>query len=300
MMHLHYRLFTAALAALVLALPAAAAPADPPATPEALAAMHKAVGAGPGLTSLSLEGRTRRVFGEREIAGDLEIAIELPDRFLRVDEMGGADPGTRMRRFTGVNGTELLDGTSGGGGRMVMRMGGPPGAEQDPERMKALQLRRAQREFARLLAVLLGGSSHSFPLEYRYEGEAVSDDGKAHVFEVTGPDGFSVQLFTDQATHLPLMIAYKDVAPMVRTMGGPGSGPRPSREDLERRMKEMQAAGPPPLADIQLFVSDHRDVDGVMVPTRVRRAVNGEVNEEWEITGIRVNPQFKADKFSKK
>jgi len=294
-----FRSLIAACAALSVLLPVAAA-AEPPAAPEALAAVHKAIGAGPSLGSLSLEGTTRRVIGDREMSGGLEIAIELPDRFLRVDEMGGADPGARMRRYTGVNGTEPLDGMSGGGGGMFVRMAGPPGAEQDPERMKAMQLRRAQREYARLLAVLIAGSSQSFPLEYRYIGEAVSDDGKAHVFEVTGPDGFSAQLFTDQATHLPLMLAFKDVAPVMRAMGpGPG-GQRPSREEMERRVKEMQAAGPPPLSDIQLFVSDHREVDGVMLPTRVRRAVNGEVNEEWELTGIEVNPRFKAGTFSKK
>lgn len=297
-------LLAATLASFTLSLPAASTAAGPPATPEALAAVQKAIGAGPGLTAVELTGQSRRVIGEREVGGDFEMALALPDRFLRVDEMG-ADPGSRVRRYYGFNGAEPLDGTSGGGG-MFMRMS-LPGADQNPGRMKEMQLRRSQREFARLLVVLVAGSTDAFPLEYTYAGEAESVDGKADVFDVKGPDNFSVQLFTDKTTHLPLMIVYKDMAPIVRmegrrpgSAGAPPGGHRPTPEEIEKRVKEMQAAGPPPLSDMQLFVSDHREVDGVMLPTRVRRAVNGAVNEEWEITGIKVNPSFKADKFVKK
>jgi hypothetical protein len=308
MTHSRPCLLAATVAAVILSLPAAPAAADSPATAEALAAVQKAVGAGPGLTAIQLTGQSRRIIGEREIGGDFEIAIALPDKFLRVDEMGGSDPGSRVRRYNGFNGAEPLDGMSGGGG-LMMRIG-PPGAEQNPERMRELQLRQAHRTLARLLVVLVAGSTDTFPLQYTYVGEAVSDEGTADVFEVTGPDDFSVRLFTDKATHLPLMIAYTDVAPIMRTMGpggpsgrGAGAGQgahRPSPEELEQRRKEMQAAGPPPLSDMNLYVSDHREVDGVTLPTRVRRAVNGQVNEEWEITGIKVNPSFKADKFAKK
>ena len=65
-------------------------------------------------------------------------------------------------------------------------------------------------------------------------------------------------------------------------------------------MQEMRAAGPPPLADVQLFVSDHEKVGGVLLPRTVRRAVDGKTIEELLLTKLQVNPAFKADKFEKK
>jgi hypothetical protein len=255
---------------------------------------------------LALAGSYRRLIGEREMEGDLEIAFELPDKFLRTESFG-PDPANPMRRATGFDSQTPIERVSGGGPNMLVRTGGPrPGLSE--EELQALRLRGARREFARLVLALLGRSTETLPLQFAYAGLAESDEGQADVIEATGPDGFSARLFVDRTTNLPLMLTYRDVAPRVFAVGGPGvprgparsGGERPSPEEVERRMQELQRQGPPPASDITLFLSDYRSVGGVMLPHRIRRAVDGQPAEEWEIAEYRVNPAFKAGKFATK
>lgn len=286
----------------LLSVGATTALAQSAATDERLAPVRRALGGDKlaKVNSLSLEATFRRVMGEREMSGDLEFAIALPDKFLRIDLMG-FDPANPVRRFSGFNGDTPLDSFAGGGPNMMVRRGppGPDGREPSPEEMKARQLRGSRRDFGRLVAALLLASPAVFPLTYTYAGEAASDEGKADVFEVTGPEEFTVKLLVDQATHLPVMLMFKEPVPRMQFFGGPGAQ-RPSREEMQRRMAEARAAGPPPLADAQLFVSDYRKVDGIMVPHTLRRAIDGKTVEEWQVTSVKINPTFKADKFERK
>lgn len=299
----------------VLALVVGASPVGAPApllaqapdaakTSEVLGEVRKALGGDKvaKVTTLSVEGTYRRTFGEREMSGDLELAMELPDKFLRTETFG-FDPTSPTRRFSGFNGQSPIESSSGGGGRMMIRMGpgaGPEGRELSEDEIKARRLRAAHRDFARLLAALVTGSSSSFPLEYHYAGEAESEDGRADVLDVKGPEDFTARLFVDKTSRLPLMLTYRDVMPRMQMFRGTPGGAPPNREEIERRMKEMREAGPPPQVDVQLFLSDHRKVDGVMLPHTVRRAVDGKTVEEWTIETFKVNPSFKADKFDKK
>ena len=254
------------------------------------------------VTALSVEGTYRRTVGEREMSGDIELALELPDKFLRTETFG-FDPTSPTRRFSGFNGQVPIESTSGGGGRMMIRMGpgaGPEGRELSEDEIKARRLRAAHRDFARLIVALVAGSSARFPLEYHYAGEAESADGKADVLDVKGPEDFTARLFVDKTSRLPLMLMYRDAMPRMQMFRGTPGGPPPSREEIERRMKEMREAGPPPQVDVQLFLSDHKKVDGVLLPHTIRRAVDGNTVEEWTIETFKVNPSFKADKFDKK
>lgn len=284
--------------------PVAAQAPDSSKTSAVLGEVRRAVGGDTvaKVTALSVEGSYRRTLGEREMSGDLELAIVLPDKFLRAETFG-FDPTSPARRFSGFNGQVPIESTSGGGGRMMIRMGpgaGPDGRELSEDEIKARRLRAAHRDFARLLVALVAGSSPSFPLEYQYAGEAESADGKADVLDVKGPEDFAARLFVDRESRLPLMVMYRDVMPRMHMVRATPGGQPPSREEIERRMKEMREAGPPPQVDVQLFLSDHRKVDGVVLPHTVRRAVDGTTVEEWTIQTYRVNPSFKADKFDKK
>jgi hypothetical protein len=114
---------------------------------------------------------------------------------------------------------------------------------------------------------------------------------------VKGPSSFVAQMFLDKATHRPLMLAYKGVAPQMRvqTQRGPASeGPPHQRPD------DGVGAQPPALVDINMFLDDYKAVDGVMLPHHITRSVDGQTNEEWTFTSIKVNPAFKADAFSVK
>lgn len=260
------------------------------------------------LQSLSLSGTYRRVLGEREMNGDVELAFAFPDRFLRTETLAFGDPTNPLRRFSGFAGDTAIERTTGGGGMMMIRAGGPGGGSE--EQRQARLMRVQQRDFGRLVVGLLAVSPEAFPVEFVYAGEAEAPDGRAWVIDVTGADRFTAQLFVDQVTHLPLMLAYRDVAPRIMTFGGPGGpgggpggrrpGALPSLDEIERQIREREAESPPPMADFQIYFSDHREVAGLVLPHRIQRALDGQVNEEWELTRIQVDPAFPGDKFATK
>ena len=97
---------------------------------EILAAARQALGGEAALAkvqTLSVNGATRRVMGDREIAGDVTIDFVLPDKMKRTDSFG-MPGGPTMERVSVINGSEVWDdSTNRGGGGFMMRMGGPGG-----------------------------------------------------------------------------------------------------------------------------------------------------------------------------
>ena len=82
-------------------------------------------------------------------------------------------------------------------------------------------------------------------------------------------------------------------------------GDRPNPEELKKARdeaeKKMREEGPPRPEEVDFFIrlSDHKKVDGVMLPHKFTFLTESEVSEEFEISKYQVNPQFKADKFQK-
>ena len=97
---------------------------------EILAAARQALGGEAALTkvqTLSVTGATRRMMGDREIAGDVTLEFVLPDKMKRTDSFG-IPGGPMMERVSVLNGTDVWDdSTNRGGGGFMMRMGGPGG-----------------------------------------------------------------------------------------------------------------------------------------------------------------------------
>src|SRR5918995_1981250 len=75
-----------------------------------------------------INGQYRRVFGERQMAGDREISILLPNKYLVEDSMNPGGLSTAMINTRGLNGERAWSGSSGGGG-MVFRISGPGGQQ---------------------------------------------------------------------------------------------------------------------------------------------------------------------------
>ena len=256
------------------------------------------------LEALHINGQYRRVFGERQIAGDREISIALPNKYLVEDSMNPGGLSTAMINTHALNGDHAWSGTSGGGG-MVFRMGGPGGQQMSPEQMEAMQRRIYQAEFARYVLAMTLAPPASLAVEYKYAGDSDVDGEPADVLDVSGPDQFSVRLFFDKKSHLPLLLSYRGPKPRMITMTRPaGSGPR-KPEDLQKAREEaekkMQAEGPgaPEEVDFYIRLSDHKKVDGLMLPFKLTFLTESEVSEEFEISKYQLNPQFKADKFEK-
>ena len=252
--------------------------------------------------SLTVSGQLRQVVGgdgeQEQVQGEIQFDFLLPDKFMRTETTGMGDGLVEITRVAGINGEQaFVDAhTSGGGGGMVIIRPGP----SDP-RSLAAQSRALRKEFARQLLAWLLVTPATLPLEYSYAGEADVKDGKADAIDVKGPDDFAARLFLDKQTHRPLLLSYR--GPQPRMMMRRQVSDRPDEADKRRKEIEAQAARPPdqppPLADIEMYFAEYRDEDGILLPHRITRAVNGQFNEEWELKKFKINPPLKADKFKK-
>ncbi|MGH9159641.1 MAG: hypothetical protein ACRD2X_06605, partial [Vicinamibacteraceae bacterium] len=151
---------------------------------------------------------------------------------------------------------------------------------------------------------LLPGAAPLVGLTVAHVGEAQAPNGQmADVLDVTR-DGFNARLFVDRQTHLPLMMTYQTRSFRgMRRMGGPerGASEEERRRALEEIRRERQAqgqsSGPPPLVENKLFFSEYGDEDGVRVPHKIIRQVDDQVQEEWTITKVELNPDLDAEQF---
>jgi hypothetical protein len=188
------------------------------------------------LKTLAATGRTVRTMPNgSSMEGDFELALELPDKFVRRDVIA-AMGNMSIYRLSGFNGDGVINETdtppqlSTGNVVIHMRQAGPGGVDASamtPEQKEAARVaavQAAKRDFSRLaLGLLL--TLPSYPLTFTHAGTAESPDGTADVIDVKG-EGLAARLFIDQKTHLPLMLSWTDKEPLriVRQVGGPGGG----------------------------------------------------------------------------
>src|SRR5213596_1307183 len=166
---------TACVAAcvLVIARGTQAPPPVQPAKPDAasaaaadatLAATRTALGGEKKLAAVKTivaTGRTRQVRGNNLVPIEFEIAMELPDKYVRKDEIPAqeSDPTT-----AGFNGAELiLLPVPNLGAR-----GGQPPPAAAVEAGRQARLAAVRQDFARLTLGLFASSFDSFPLTFSY------------------------------------------------------------------------------------------------------------------------------------
>jgi hypothetical protein len=257
------------------------------------------------IQGLNINGQYRRMFGERQMGGDREISILLPNKYVVEDSMNPGGLSTAMITYRTLNGDHAWNGQSGGGGGMVFRMGGPGGAQATPEQMEAGLRRMLQIEMARYVLAITLAAPDSFAVDYKYAGESDVDDAKAEVIDITGPDKFALRLFFDKESHLPLLISYRGPKPRIFTMTRPGGGAPMKPEDIKKARdeaeKKMTAETPAALEEVDFYIrlSDHKKVGGLLLPHKFTFLTGEEVSEEFEISKYQMNPQFKTDKFEK-
>lgn len=250
------------------------------------------------LQTLSATGTYRRMMGQREMSGEVQFDLILPDKMMKT-EMMAPMPGLEITRIETINGDAVWDDQQqhgGGGGMIMIRRSGPGG---DPKQAQAAMEQMVRADFSRLTIGWLLTTVQSFPVEYSFAGEAEAPDGKADVLDVKGPSGFAARLFLDQKTRRPLMLTYLSKKPRIITQTASGH-PR-SREEMERQIKDIEAEGAKqPDVEFQIRFDGYREVSGISFPHKLSRSIENEVTEEMEITKIKVNSQIKAEKFVKK
>jgi hypothetical protein len=279
---------------------------------EILAAARKAIGGGrlDSLKTFSVQSDVQRNVGGMQLNSDVEIFLELPDKYARVETMNGG-PGMAIAGggATGFNGGRVLQKVGGGaGGGMIIRMGGPGGAappEEKPtpeqlEQMKVTALRNSKNEASRLMLGWFAAAHPAAQAEYTYLGEAESVEGKAFVIQAKNADGLAARLFIDEQTHLPLMITYTGTPPRVvnqsMSMGG-GGHVVTQTPDPQKQIQEIQRT-PAGAVEFTVYFEDWRDADGVKFPFKMRRASDGNTIEEWSLSKAKVNPKLDPKKFA--
>lgn len=257
-----------------------------------------------GVKTVQVNGTFKRTGGVNTLDGDFEVSIELPGRYKRHEETGTAG-GPIGERTEVLNGTDTWDQistgfpTGRGFGRGRFAGGAPDGAAVgaggtgagggraggqpiDPERLKELQRRQRQTELARLMLVWF--LTTDAPVSW--VGTAESPDGNADVIEITPAEGNPTRVFLDAATHMPLM------------MTSPAPGGRGRRGGGQGAADAGRGAAPAQIT-METHLSEYKTVGGIKLPHLITRGVNGQTNEEWEIKNYRINPNFKANTFSR-
>jgi hypothetical protein len=295
------------LSALSLAVTPTAQPAAPDKATAVLAAAREALGGEKKLSAvktLVVTGRTKQVRGDNLVPIEFEIAMELPDKYVRKDEIPAqeSDPST-----LGFNGADLIQFPVPTIPTMSGRAGGPPpptAATLDAARVA--RLNNVRQDFARLALGLFAASFSSVPLTFTHAGVAEAPQGKADVLDVKGPPNFSARLFINAETHLPIMISWTPPAPPQRPPSRAGSpsapaGQAPSRGDgppasaAQGPPAGRGPAGPPP--ETRLYFAEYHDANGLQWPFRLRRAVGPDTVEETTFDGFKINGKIDPKKF---
>ena len=226
-----------------------------------------------------------------QVTGEIELDVELPGKYIKVDTSTGFMAMTRTEGFDGDR--PFADAVAANPGMRIQI--DRPG--DDPARSK-LTLERNQADLSRMLLGILGTTPASMPVTYSYAGIAESADGKADVVDVQGAGNFSARLFIDVQSHLPLMLTYKAPEPRVvtRTVDRRPGNEAEERDRAEQERKEAEA-NPPKLVEYRWFFSDYRQVGDLTLPHRIARGTAEKTTEEWEVKTYRINPTFKPDRF---
>lgn len=281
-------------------------------------------------------GTSTRVVNDQSLpATDAELAFELPNRFVRKDVLAiiGGSTISRTSGFNGDNVITIVDQPPPMAGQVVMFRAGPgaPGggdlltSEQQAAARQA-QLLASRQEFARLTLGFLLTSPAVYPLQFSYAGQAESPDGKADVIDVKGEGGFEARLFIDGNTHLPLMLSWMAKEPLVmsqvigrggqggtitRAGGGAGisigsvqieAGKPLTPEDREKLLKQLEeqrkeAEAKRRTVEYRLYYGDYREVDGILVPFKLQRAIDGKPSEELTLEKVKINGKIDPRKF---
>src|SRR5215470_13281144 len=239
------------LTAAVLGTTSFLAFAQSPDASQVLAAARNALGGEKNLTAIKTfvaNGRTRQLRGNNLVPIEFEINCELPDRFVRKDEIPAQDTDVTV---SGFSADTLIQfpmpgaGRGGGPGRgpgpdgRAAPAGDGPAARGDgrgrggpPINLAQQRLNAIKQDFARLMLGMFAASFPSYPLTFKYGAVGQAPEGQADILDVTGPANFSLRFVVQRDTHLPVMLMWSAPAP-----------------------------GQPAPAEQRMYFADYRDVD---------------------------------------
>ena len=281
------------------------------------------------IKSFTTTGRTRRVQGDNLLPIEFEMLVELPDKYLRKDEVPAQESDPTTLGFNGPNLVQIPAPTP-----PEPRPGMPAPPPGQFESMLKARALTARQDFARLMLGLFATSTDAYPLTFKYIGQAEAPQGKAHVLEATGENNFKIRYFVQMDTSLPVMVSWtapaRPTAPMrapapadahgahtapaapvpapsapvpapaAKPPAPPASVPAPSASvpapsaQSPAPSSPAQATAPP---ENRLYFADYRDVDGIKLPFRLRRALGTNTTEETTFDRFRLNQKIDPRRF---
>jgi hypothetical protein len=299
-------------------------------TPEAAAILREARKALGGdahldaITSFAATGRTRQVRGDNLVPIEFEINCELPDKYVRRDEIPAQESGPTS---AGFNGDGLVaEPAPPMPPPRPARPGGPPppGPEQQAAARAAsfkARVRTLKQDFVKLTLGMFAQSFVTYPLTFAVLGKAEAPQGTADVLLVRGPDDFTLRFFVDQTTHLPIMVSWQVPATnaVMAIKGQPAPAnvpegavvfdvPPPPPPDAAAADKAAYAktvadlrkkalASAPPI-EHRIYYAEYRDAGGgVKFPFRLRQAVGLDTTAETNFDGFKLNAKIDPKKF---
>ena len=213
-----------------------------------------------------ISGRTRQIQGDNLVPIEFEISCELPDKCVRRDEVPARESGLTTSGFTGDALIQLPAPPSGAPLSRAVPAGAP-GRGGPPPQLSNQRVNTVKQDFARWWLGMFATSFSSVPVTFARAGQAEAPQGQADVLDVKGSANFAARLFVLRDSHLPIMLSW-----------------------------DGQAQGKP--VEYRLYYADYRDVDGLKLPFRLRRAVGADTTEETNVDRYRINTRIDARKFA--
>jgi hypothetical protein len=257
------------------------------------------------IRSVVATGRTQQVRGDNLVPIEFEIAFELPDRYVRKDEIPAQESGPTSIGFNGEELIQLPVAAMSAPPPGMARAGGPA-PTPSPAQLDAMRKARVdgvKQDFVRLMLGMFATSFSSYPLTFTYVGEAEAPQGRADVIEAKAPPNFVLRLFVNSQTHLPIMVSWQAPGRPAMPRPVPSAAP-PAQAPASGPPAGPAAAGAPgrggppgPPVEFRLYYGDYRDVDGLQWPFRLRRATGTETTEETTFDRFRINTKIDAKKF---
>src|SRR5262245_17026335 len=188
--------------------------AQAPSAQAVVAAAREALGGEQRLstvTSFTASGRTRQLRGNNLVPIEFEISAELPDKYVRKDEIPAQESGITSAGFNGEDLIQLpppaAPPTPPAGAAPPAGAGGPPPGAPRPN-PSAARVTQLKQDFTRLMLGMFATSTPAYPLTFTYVAEAEAPQGKADVLEAKGPNNFTLRYFIHRDTHLPIMVTW--------------------------------------------------------------------------------------------
>lgn len=285
------------------------------------------------IQNLSMKGKSRRILkvqnqADRELNGNFEMAVILPDQIIRMEKFGVEEQNEKVDAVEETDETEkdLI---------FEVELADEEGAEGEKGSFEALRTSGDNEMYRFTLGFLLTPPKGA-NLNYDYSGEENIDGRAANVIVVSSGSKAIMRLYLDKQTNLPVMMSYKGFAPhgpemfenghdafvgakildrvpagkdvvIVREPNQNGNKELPEKMTFKRKVEngELPAGGgmfkvklnEPAEADIQLKFGDYRTVNGIKLPHQLTEIVNGNVSLSTTVDSYEINVPNMAERF---